>query len=221
MKIEIACPGCSVRYLVDMDMRDGVLSCPSCAAQITIPRDAPPAPAEAPTPAPAPGSAEVVCPRCLLHFTPGRAAVQPTRPAERSTVLVVEDLAYFREVARDALSDVYDVKAVDTTAAARAALGAGGIDLLVLDLSLEGGDQGAQLLRELSLAKPCPILIYTAQDESEMYGDSWERLHEMGADDIVIKGMNVGESLLRKVDALLGRVGDEENPITNTVTSHE
>ncbi len=219
MKIEIRCPTCSTRYLVDQDMRDGVLSCPGCATLITIPSDSV-TPEEAQDVAP-PETKEVVCPRCMLHFTPGRAALQPEASAARSTVLVVEDLAYFREIAREALADDYEVKTVETAAGARAALAAGGIDLLILDLSLDGGDEGVQLLREMTLCKPCPILIYTAQDESEMYGDSWERLHEMGADDIVIKGMNVGESLLRKVDALLGRNSDEENPVTNTVTSRE
>jgi len=222
MKIEVSCPKCSVRYLVDQDVCDGVLSCPNCAALITIPPDSAPTQATAQPRAAVPsGTVEVVCPRCMLHFSPGRAAVKPVQPAARSTVLVVEDLAYFREIAREALAEAYEVKTVETAAAARAALAGGGIDLLILDLSLDGGDQGVQLLRELTLGKPCPILIYTAQDESEMYGDSWERLHDMGADDIVIKGMNVGESLLRKVDALLGRSTAEEDPVTNTVTSRE
>jgi CheY-like chemotaxis protein len=202
-------------------MGDGVLSCPNCSALISIAADLAPAasPPEAP-PAPAPAE-EVVCPRCMLHFTPGRVEIQPETPTKRDTVLVVEDLAYFREIAREALAEDYEVKTVETAAEARSALAAGGIDLLILDLSLDGGDQGVQLLRELTLGKPCPILIYTAQDESEMYGDSWERLHEMGADDIVIKGMNVGESLLRKVDTLLGRTDDEQDPVSNTVTSRE
>ena len=76
-------------------------------------------------------------------------------------------------------------------------------------MTLDGGDYGIDLLRGLSV-KPCPILIYTAQDESEMYGDSWEELRELGADDMVVKGMNVGESLVRKVGALLGKDRDED-----------
>jgi len=77
----------------------------------------------------------------------------------------------------------------------------------VLDLTLDGGEGGLDLLRELNV-KPCPILIYTAQDESEMYGDSWNELQRLGADDIVPKGMNVGDELTRKVDSLLGRQTD-------------
>ena len=44
-----------------------------------------------------------------------------------------------------------------------------------------------------------------------MYGDSWEELRALGADDMVLKGMNVGESLLRKVGALLGKSWDDED----------
>jgi CheY-like chemotaxis protein len=171
-----------------------------------------------PEAAPTPRAQEVVCPRCKLHFSPGRAAVAPEDEGQRYTVLVVEDLAYFQEIAREALSGSYEVITAATVTEARAALTAGGVDLMILDLTLDGGDHGVQLLRGMT-SKPCPILIYTAQDESEMYGDSWEQLQELGADDIVIKGMNVGESLLQKVNALLGRSGEEEDPVTNTVTS--
>jgi hypothetical protein len=52
-------------------------------------------------------------------------------------------------------------------------------------------------------------VIFTAQDESELYGDNWERLSDLGADELVIKGMNVGESLRRKVAALLGTPVEE------------
>jgi CheY-like chemotaxis protein len=163
---------------------------------------------------------EVVCPRCRLHFTPGRVTLAPEDTAQKLKVLVVEDLAIFREIAQDALAASYEVLTATTVAEAKAALSQGGVDLLVLDLTLDGGDHGLGLLQTMA-EKPCPILIYTAQDESEMYGDSWDELRGLGADDIVIKGMNVGESLLRKVNALLGRGADDEDPVANTVTSRE
>ena len=61
--------------------------------------------------------------------------------------------------------------------------------------------------------KPCPILIYTAQDESELYGEKWEKLQDLGADDLVIKGMQVAESLARKASSLLGLPMDDEDAI--------
>jgi DNA-binding response OmpR family regulator len=155
------------------------------------------------------GTEEIVCPRCKLHFVPGRAA-RDRAAKERLTVLIVEDMSYFQEIARDALAEEYEVKTAETVAEARAILTGGGVDLLVIDLTLDGGDHGIDLLRSFPV-KPCPILIYTAQDESEMYGDSWEELRSLGADDMVIKGMNVGESLVRKVGTLLGKHWDDDS----------
>jgi DNA-binding response OmpR family regulator len=152
---------------------------------------------------------EVVCPRCQLHFVPERTAGRLSE-APRQTVLLVEDDSYLREVAEEALSSRYEVKTASTRLEAEAALAGGGIDLMVLDLTLDGGHNGLELLRTLK-RKPCPILICTALDESEMYGESWEALQKLGADDLVRKGMNVGETLVPKVGALLGRDWDEED----------
>ncbi len=152
---------------------------------------------------------EVVCPRCRLHFVPKRTAGRLTE-ASRQTVLLVEDDSYLRQVAEEALSSRYEVRTASTKLEAEAALAEGGIKLMVLDLTLDGGHDGLELLRKLK-PKPCPILICTALDESEMYGESWEALQKLGADDIVRKGMNVGESLVPKVGTLLGRDWDEED----------
>ena len=228
MKIEIRCPNCDGGYLVDAEVLEAGLPCPECgraldtvtpggvapvakvavvdppvaAAVVTAPQ-VPVQAAVAAAPVAAAVS-EVVCPRCNLHFKPradSQAAVRATNA--RPTVLVVEDLVYFREIAAEALEGEYEIQAVATKDGARAALDRGGVDLMVLDLTLDGGEGGLDLLRELG-AKPCPILIYTAQDESEMYGDSWDELQRLGADDIVLKGLNVGDELMRKVGSLLG-----------------
>lgn len=155
-------------------------------------------------------SDEVVCPRCNLHFQPRGAAIERKEP--QKTVLIVDDLEYFRQIAKDALESICRVKTAASTAQARETLAQGGIDLLVLDLTLEGTGAGYQFLSELG-PKPCPILIYTAQDESEMYGEQWEKLRALGADDLVIKGMQVAESLARKASVLLGLPMDDEGTI--------
>jgi CheY-like chemotaxis protein len=184
---------------------------PAAAGGRDTPRAARPAPAGRTTdPAPARVEPEVVCPRCQLHFRPGGSGSGPS--VQRKTVLVVDDLEYFRRIAEDALRPAFDVKTAASTTEARAALGQGGIDLMVLDLTLDGRSAGRELLAELR-PKPCPILIFTAQDESEMYGESWEDLRRLGADDIVIKGMKVADSLRRKVSALLGTPMDDEEPL--------
>ena len=232
MKIELRCPTCDKGYLIDQAAAGGDIPCPGCGGLIGLevgseakPIDRPAqagkaeggeetqpvATAAAATTAvarPAPQMEEVVCPRCKLHFSPRRAETRP-QPKARPVVLVVEDMSYFREVAAEALSEQYEVRLAGTLDGARSILALGGIDLLVLDLSLDGGDHGVDLLREMTY-KPCPILIYTAQDENEMYGESWDELQKLGADDIIIKGMNVGESLVRKVGALLGKSWDDE-----------
>jgi DNA-binding response OmpR family regulator len=124
-------------------------------------------------------------------------------------VLVVEDMEYFREIARDALGEKYNVRTAKSAGEAQVAIAEGGIDLLVLDLTLDHSSGGESLLSQLQ-PKPCPILIFTAEDESEMYGDRWEELKSMGADDLVLKGMNVGDSLTKKVGELLGEPWDAE-----------
>jgi CheY-like chemotaxis protein len=162
-----------------------------------------------PDPAPLPSAEEVVCPRCSLHFNPQRHRSIETPAGARKTVLVVEDMEYFLEIAKDALSEKFNVKTARTFDGAWAILAAGGIDLLVLDLTLEGTENGKALLEQLRF-KPCPILIFTAKDESEMYGTEWQELQSLGADDMVLKGMQVGESLVKKACDLLDVPHDED-----------
>jgi predicted Zn finger-like uncharacterized protein len=219
MKFEVRCTACGKGYLVDetkIPVEGGFVPCQSCGTTIrltpriaTKPAAVPPrtmvaaAPAEAPPPAVAAAGAtdEVCCPRCGLHFAPSARADRP--PSARPVVLIVEGMDYFVEIARDALGGRYELKATGSIDEARALLIRGGIDLLLLDLTLEGGQDGLRLLKE-SPGKVCPILLFTAQDESEMYGDGWTRLMELGIDDVVMKGINMGEILARKVSALLG-----------------
>lgn len=205
MRVELRCPGCGKGYLVEGGSTAVEFACPVCSSPVALRAPLPAAvaaPAAPPPPAAAAADEEIVCPRCNLHFSP-RRHVTSNAARDRAVVLVIEDMGYFQEIARDALASRYDVKTTGSSEEGRSLLAAGGVDLLVLDLTLDGSDDGLQLLRSLR-PKPCPILIYTARDESEMYGESWEVLRRLGADDMVIKGMNVGEMLLRKAGALLG-----------------
>jgi DNA-binding response OmpR family regulator len=91
---------------------------------------------------------------------------------------------------------------VSSKADALAALQRESVDLLLLDLSLDDDVDGREVLREMGV-KRCPILIFTARDEEDMYGEVWTELKSLGADDMLIKGMNVEENLLRKIQHLL------------------
>jgi predicted Zn finger-like uncharacterized protein len=205
MKIEVRCAGCGRGYLVDeakVPSGGGLVACQSCGATIELKpsRTAPLPPS--PQPPAAARATEVCCPRCNLHFVPGVAAPAP-RSSERPTLLLVEDMEYFVEIARDALAGRYELKIARTVDEARAVLQQGGIDLLLLDVTLDRGDDGLRLLREPP-GKVCPVLLFTAQDETDMYGEGWEKLIALGVDDVVIKGMNMDEALLRKVGEMLG-----------------
>ena len=151
---------------------------------------------------------EIVCPRCQLHFTPRGRGPKPNAEA-RPIVLIVEAEGYFRDLAEESLATECEVKTAVTAAAAQQILTAGRVDAMLI--ALDDGQEGMALLQSQT-SKPCPILIYTSQDEAEMSGPQWNRLRDLGADDIVVKGMNVADSLLRKVGTLLGRHWDvEEN----------
>ncbi|MBZ5638399.1 MAG: zinc-ribbon domain-containing protein [Acidobacteriia bacterium] len=236
MKVEIRCPACGRGYLIDpakIPRAGAKVGCKACGAAIEVPgpvgppaqtapaRQTPSSPApvstarEASAPAasglaatPSMSGGEVVCPRCGLHFAPAKGAPAETG-STRPTVLVVEDLDYFLEIAKEALSPKYAVRTARSLREARAALSSGRIDAILLDLTLEGGEDGLTLLREMPV-KRCPVLIFTAEDEAEMYGEPWDRLRALGADDLVIKGIHVGESLARRVGALLGEPAPEE-----------
>jgi CheY-like chemotaxis protein len=117
-------------------------------------------------------------------------------------VLVAEDTAYFRELVRDTLGPRYRTLLVSSKTAALELLQREEVDLFLLDLSLEDNEDGREVLREMN-GKPCPILIFTARDEADMYGPVWDELRALGADDMLIKGMNVEENLLLKVQQLL------------------
>jgi len=151
---------------------------------------------------------EVVCPRCNLHFSPRKVGVAPRR-GERPHVLIVDEAGFFLNMARDALTRDFEVSTATSAAEASSILAGGGVDVLVLDPGLENEEGGRWLLRGDTI-KLCPVLIYST-DESLIYGERWEELRALGADDIVIKGMNVAETLGRKVGALLGRSWDEDD----------
>ena len=217
MKLEVRCPQCGKGYLVEEDRipeSGGSVPCQACGTPVPIQLPAKRrGAARAPDPPPPPRAAapaEVCCPRCGLHFAPEMHTAGAAN--RRPTLLLVEDLEYFVEIARDALAGKYEVKTARSVSAARTELVRGGIDLLLLDVALEGGEDGLSLLREAP-GKTCPVLLFTAQDESEMYGDGWARLQALGVDDVVIKGINMGEVLTRKVAALLGEPLPENEPI--------
>jgi DNA-binding response OmpR family regulator len=102
-------------------------------------------------------------------------------------VLVVDDEAGVRESIRMVLRGEFEVVAADSVDAALAALAAGRIDLVLLDLVMPGRD-GYALLEELAKRrKPPPVLVLTATRAPEAV----ERARSLGAADCMRKPFEV------------------------------
>ncbi len=210
MSLEVHCDVCGQGFITEL-AGPTELPCPVCGARLSVAASLP----ESRSAAVAEPSAieahaatadEVVCPRCGLHFRSRAAQAAPAARARR-TILVLEDMDYFQELLAEALEPRYEVRLARTIAEADAVLAREPVHLILVDPGLDGGRGGLAWLARLR-PKPCPVLIFTAEDESEIYGAPWKRLRELGADDLVLKGLHAGEAIQRKVAELLGEPAD-------------
>ena len=215
------CPGCNTHYSIDerrIAEKGASLTCRECGSKWMVRRATPASgavAAEAPASPPialdssASLRVPVTCPKCGHFFVPLSTGPQPVgagRPADdarpRARVLLVEDQKYFAELTREALGDEFETNVVANLGEARSVLQNGTVDLVILDLSLEGNEDGTQVL-QATRARGIPVLVFTARDETELYGGIWDSLKAAGATDILIKGVNVGDELRQKVTSLL------------------
>ena len=115
-------------------------------------------------------------------------------------ILVVDDDPAIRELLRDSLEpEGFRVSEAADSAAMRALLSAGHIDLVTLDLML-GGENGLNLAREIRSRHDTPIVMITGK------GDTIDRVVglELGADDYIAKPFHPREVVAR-VRAVLRR----------------
>jgi two-component system, OmpR family, response regulator len=111
----------------------------------------------------------------------------------RPHVLVVDDDAAVRRLVDDyLLQNDFRVSGVSTGAELMSALGAQVIDLVLLDLRLQGED-GMQLLRHVRAQSQIPVIILTGRTEE---ADRVMGL-ELGADDYLTKPFSPRELLAR------------------------
>jgi len=110
------------------------------------------------------------------------------------TILLVEDDAAIRRTIAKGLSELaFRVQAAGTAAEARHILASEEIDLMMLDLGLPDGD-GLDLLRDVrSGGSNLPVIILTARDG---VGDTVTSL-ENGADDYVTKPVQLPDLLVK------------------------
>ncbi len=118
-----------------------------------------------------------------------------------SHVLIVEDEEHLAEGLAFNLRNVgYDVTVARTAPAAREAIGRGGVDLMILDVMLPGGD-GREIARDMRRTRDfTPILMLTAKGLTE---DVVQGL-DAGADEYLSKPFDLDE-LLARVRGLLRR----------------
>ena len=116
------------------------------------------------------------------------------------TILVIEDEEIARSNVKEGLQrDAFDVVEAGSGSEALAALQQGGIDLVLLDVGLPDCC-GFQLLHEIRLLAPIPVIFMTARDNEQ---DRVVGL-EQGADDYISKPFFLRE-LIARVRAVLRR----------------
>lgn len=130
-------------------------------------------------------------------------------PGAEPAILVVDDDAAIREELAAYLgANGFSVAAAGSGAEAETAMASRSFDVVLLDLWL-GNDNGFDVLRRLRRDSRVPCIMVTAQDEAT---DKVVGL-ELGADDYVVKPVNLRE-LLARIRALLRRSSEGSTPPT-------
>jgi CheY-like chemotaxis protein len=158
------------------------------------------------------GPSLLSCPHCGGTFDPHPAGGSAAPKAQSSgpvaaagapaTILVVEDTEFFQQYVTEVLKAQYRPIAARTADEALRLLQEEAVKVLILDLALESENDGLPVL-ERAAALGIPSLIFTARDAADLYGSGWAALQERGASDLLIKAMNIEDSILNKVSDLL------------------
>jgi predicted Zn finger-like uncharacterized protein len=133
---------------------------------------------------------------------PKKAAPAP-HPLKRKKILVVDDHEFFRNFAVDILVDEYDMCMAKNIEEALRKIRTEKPDLIILDLGLESGADDGKIILEKMPDRSVPVVIMTGRTDFDIYGDDWRELVALGADDLIIKGMDITDELKKKVHILL------------------
>ena len=122
-------------------------------------------------------------------------------PESKHSILVVEDEAVNQIAMKAILRNKYEVYIASTAKEAREILKQNKIDLILMDISLKGEENGLELTTELkknNSYKELPIIIVTAHAFEVDKNNSLEA----GADDYIAKPYN-NKELLKKIEGHL------------------
>jgi two-component system KDP operon response regulator KdpE len=129
-------------------------------------------------------------------------------------VLIVEDEPQLlRALTINLRARGYDVKPAADGAAALVAAGAGGVDLVILDLGLPDMD-GVDVVRALRGWNNVPILVLSARDAQAAKVSALDA----GADDYITKPFGMDELLARIRAALRRTVSVNDAPVVRTAS---
>jgi len=120
---------------------------------------------------------------------------------ERKAILIVEDDPHSQLYFKKLLSGAYDVSAVVSAREAWDMVHNSSFDLIVMDISLSGGEDGLSLtrrLRNVDAYKSIPILAVTAY----AFPEDRQKAISAGCTDYLSKPVS-GTDLNRKIEELL------------------
>ncbi len=118
------------------------------------------------------------------------------------SVLIVDDEPAIRRLLRTSLAaHGYRTAEVETGHAAVAAVAAGGVDVVVLDLGLPDLD-GMEVIRRLRAISAVPLVVLTAREDERAKVTALD----LGADDYVTKPFGIAELMARLRTALRHRL---------------
>jgi predicted Zn finger-like uncharacterized protein len=203
MKATITCPVCGTKYSLDtatIPEQGGMVTCKKCGSKIAVSKDTLEKEDLNASVFAKPPHITAQCPKCGLIFEVETGKMPEKERAEKITVLLLEDDPFFCNFIKETLQEKYMLFINHTLNEALETLRREVVHIILLDLTL-GQENGRDFLKKIE--KKCPILIVTAHDEIDMYGDFWEELKNLGADDIIHKSINMEDILLTRMESLL------------------
>ena len=136
--------------------------------------------------------------------------MKPATPLPRSRVLLIEDnpgdARLMREYLADSAGGGFELEHADTLATGLERLGAGGIDLVLLDLSLPDSPMPETFQRAKAAAPALPIIVMSGLDDEHF---AMQTVQE-GAQDYLVKSQVDGRLLVHSMRYAIERKRAEE-----------